>query len=108
MTGDVVGNLTGNVTGQVSDISNHNTDSLAEGSTNLYFTTQRARNSLSVVDAGGDGSFVYDSSAGQFTYTGPSPTETRAHFQVNDTGGDGSLAYDSASGTFTYAGLSET
>ena len=108
VTGDVVGNLTGNVTGQVSDISNHNTDSLAEGSTNLYFTTQRARNSLSVVDAGGDGSFVYDSSAGQFTYTGPSPTEARAHFQVNDTGGDGSLAYDSASGTFTYTGPSET
>ena len=108
ITGDVVGNLTGNVTGQVSDISNHNTDSLAEGSTNLYFTNQRARNSLSVVDAGGDGSFAYDSAAGQFTYTGPSPTEARAHFQVNDTGGDGSLTYDSATGTFTYAGPSET
>ena len=108
VTGDVVGNLTGNVTGQVSDISNHNTDSLSEGSTNLYFTTQRARNSVSVVDAGGDGSFVYDSAAGQFTYTGPSPTEARAHFQVNDTGGDGSLSYDSASGTFTYAGPSES
>ena len=108
VTGNVVGNLTGNVTGQVSDISNHNTDSLAEGSTNLYFTNQRARNSLSVVDAGGDGSFAYDSAAGQFTYTGPSPTEARAHFQVNDTGGDGSLTYDSATGTFTYAGPSET
>ena len=107
LTGNVVGNVTGNVTGQVSDISNHTTDSLAEGSTNLYFTTQRARNSLSVVDAGGDGSFVYDSAAGQFTYTGPSPTEARAHFQVNDTGGDGSLSYDSATGTFTYTGPSE-
>ena len=107
LTGNVVGNVVGNVTGQVSDISNHNTDSLAEGSTNLYFTTQRARNSLSVVDAGGDGSFVYDSAAGQFTYTGPSPTEARAHFQVNDTGGDGSLTYDSALGTFTYTGPSE-
>ena len=108
LTGNVVGNVIGNVTGQVSDISNHNTDSLAEGSTNLYFTTQRARNSLSVVDAGGDGSFVYDSAAGQFTYTGPSATEARAHFQVNDTGGDGSLTYDSASGTFTYTGPSES
>ncbi len=108
VTGNIVGNLTGNVTGQVSDISNHNTDSLAEGSTNLYFTNQRARNSLSVVDAGGDGSFAYDSTAGQFTYTGPSPTEARAHFQVNDTGGDGSLTYDSALGTFTYTGPSES
>ena len=108
VTGNVVGDVIGNVTGQVSDISNHNTDSLAEGSTNLYFTTQRARNSLSVVDAGGDGSFVYDSAAGQFTYTGPSSTEARAHFQVNDTGGDGSLTYDSATGTFTYTGPSES
>jgi predicted RecA/RadA family phage recombinase len=38
----VHGNLTGNVTGTVSDISNHNTDALSEGSTNLYFTNARA------------------------------------------------------------------
>ena len=31
-------------------------------------------------DAGGDGSFSYDSSSGQFTYTGPSASEVRAHF----------------------------
>lgn len=108
VTGDVVGNLTGNVTGQVSDISNHNTDSLAEGSTNLYFTIPRVRSSLSVVDAGGDGSFVYDSSAGQFTYTGPSPAETRQHLNVLDAGGDGSLTYDSSLGKFTYTGPSPT
>tara|TARA_Y100000385_G_scaffold60625_2_gene59130 strand:+ start:11316 stop:15263 length:3948 start_codon:yes stop_codon:yes gene_type:complete len=108
VTGDVVGNLTGNVTGQVSDISNHNTDSLAEGSTNLYFTTQRARNSISVVDTGGDGSLAYDSAAGQFTYTGPSPAETRQHLNVLDAGGDGSFTYDSAIGKFTYTGPSPT
>ena len=107
LTGNVLGNVTGNVTGQVSDISNHNTDSLAEGSTNIYFTTSRARNSLSVVDAGGDGSFTYDSALGQFTYTGPSPAEVRSHFQVNDTGGDGSLSYDSGTGKLTYVGPSE-
>ena len=38
VTGDVTGNLTGDVTGTVSAISNHNTDALSEGSTNLYFT----------------------------------------------------------------------
>ena len=38
----VHGNLTGNVTGTVSDISNHDTDALSEGSTNLYFTNARA------------------------------------------------------------------
>ena len=35
----------GNVTGQVSDISNHDTDALAEGA-NLYFTNARAIGSL--------------------------------------------------------------
>ena len=38
----VTGDLVGDVTGQVSDISNFNTDSLSEGSTNLYYTTTRA------------------------------------------------------------------
>ena len=37
-----VGPLTGNVTGTTSSISNHNTDALTEGSTNLYFTNARA------------------------------------------------------------------
>ena len=36
------GPLTGNVTGTTSSISNHNTDALTEGSTNLYFTNARA------------------------------------------------------------------
>lgn len=36
-----IGNLTGDVTGTVSDISNHDTDSLAEGSVNLYYTDAR-------------------------------------------------------------------
>jgi hypothetical protein len=50
LTGNVTGNLTGNVTGTVSDISNHTTDDLAEGSTNLYYdsatTVTVARNSI--------------------------------------------------------------
>ena len=33
--------LTGNVTGTVSSINNHDTDSLSEGSTNLYYTDAR-------------------------------------------------------------------
>jgi len=88
------------------------TDDLAEGSTNLYYTDARAQGAISVsgdlsyaagvvsftertdaevrglvsaVDAGGDGSFAYDSGTGAFTYTGPSATEVRAHF----TGGTG-------------------
>ncbi len=39
----------------------------------------RVSDALSVVDAGGDGSFAFDSSLGKFTYTGPSASEVRAH-----------------------------
>ena len=41
LTGNVTGDLTGDVTGTVSDISNHSTTNLSEG-TNLYYTTVRA------------------------------------------------------------------
>jgi hypothetical protein len=47
ITGNLTGNVTGNVTGTVSSLSNHTTDGLTEGSSNLYFTTARARNSIS-------------------------------------------------------------
>ena len=64
------------------------TTNLSEGN-NLYYTTARAdsaaRSALIGIDAGGDGSFSYDSATGIFTYTGPSASETRAHF----TGGHG-------------------
>ena len=40
---------------------------------------------VSATDAGGDGSFSYNSTTGVMTYTGPSAAETRAHF----TGGTG-------------------
>ena len=102
----------GDVTGQITSIGNHTTADLAEdsfatvSSGTMYFTQARARSSINFVDAGGDGSFVYDSANGTMTYTGPSPVETRAHFQVNDTGGDGALSYDSATGKFTYVGPS--
>ena len=39
--GNVTGDITGNVTGTVSDISNHSTTNLSEG-TNLYYTNARA------------------------------------------------------------------
>jgi hypothetical protein len=50
------------------------------------------RTLISASDAGGDGSFAYNSSTGAFTYTGPSASEVRAHF----TGGTG---IDISSGT---------
>jgi hypothetical protein len=73
------------------------TTNLAEG-TNLYFTDARARAAVSAVDAGGDGSFAYDSATGVFTYTGPSASEVRAHFSAVDTNSI-DMSYNSASGT---------
>jgi hypothetical protein len=80
LIGNVTGNVTGNITGTVSDISNHDTDALAEGTTNLYHTDSRSRSAISVTDSGGDGSLAYNNTSGVITYTGPSATETRAHF----------------------------
>jgi len=103
-----IGNVTGNVTGQVSDISNLSTDSLAEGSTNKYYTQARtdsdAKHAIGFVDNGGDGSLTYSSDTGLITYTGPSSAEVRAHFSSVDAGGDGSFSYDSATGIMTYSG----
>ena len=56
--------------------------------TNLYYTEARAdsaaRSALVAVDAGGDGSFSYDSATGIFTYTGPSASEVRAHITAGE------------------------
>lgn len=55
--GDLTGDVLGDVTGTVSDISNHDTDSLSEGLTNLYFTNQRALDATSAAyDAAGSAS----------------------------------------------------
>ena len=61
------------------DLSLNDTDDLAEGTTNLYYTDVRARSSISVTDNGGDGSVSYDSSTGVISYTGPSAAEVRTH-----------------------------
>jgi hypothetical protein len=80
---------------------NTTTDSVGEGSTNLYYTSARAdsdaKNAISVTDNGGDGSLSYTPATGVISYTGPSASEVRAHFSA---GGD--LTYDSATGRFEF------
>jgi hypothetical protein len=56
------------------DLSNNDTDDLAEGSTNLYYTDARARASISVgteLTAAGDGAISYTSGTGVLQYTPP-------------------------------------
>jgi hypothetical protein len=43
----ITADLVGDVTGTVSDISNHDSDDVSEGTTNLYFTNERAANAIS-------------------------------------------------------------
>ena len=60
-------------------------------------TNSRTRSAIRAIDAGGDGSFSYDSSTGTFTYTGPSAAEVRSHFSAA-----GDLQYDSNTGQFSF------
>ena len=107
VTGDVTGNLTGNVTGQVSDVSNHNTDDIAEGSTNQYFTDARARAALSGGNTGtGHGSLSYDSGTGAFTFAKVTASNIRGELSANKVSGDGNFSYTSATGVFSYTGPS--
>jgi len=71
---------TGIMTAKVQSLSEFDTDDVAEGG-NLYYTDARVHTAVSAVDAGGDGSF--SETNGVFTYTGPSASETRAHFSAS-------------------------
>ena len=64
ITAALTGNVTGNVTGTVSDVSNHDTDDITEGSTNLYHTTARARGAISA-----SGDLSYNSSTGVISFS---------------------------------------
>lgn len=90
-------------------LASKSTTDLAEGS-NKYFTDARARSAVSAVDAGGDGSFSYNSATGVFTYTGPSATEARVHFSAL-TGAayqNGNIQYNSATGQITLQPVEES
>lgn len=55
-------------------------NTLAEAGIQAASDTQTdARSAISVTDAGGDGSLVYNSTTGVITYTGPSQAESLAH-----------------------------
>lgn len=113
--------------------SKDNSDEITEGSTNLYFTTERARNAISAgtgisitngeisttvtqyTDADArsaisvSGDLSYDSATGVISYTEPTmyaDSDARAAISVTDAGGDGSLSYDNATGVITYTGPS--
>ena len=79
LTGDVTGNVTGDVTGTVSSIANHDTDSLSEGSSNLYYTDARANSAI-------DAKLASDVTiGGNLTVNGATTTLSSTNTTVEDT-----------------------
>lgn len=99
ITGTFVGDLTGDVTGTVSDISNHNTNALAEGSNNLYFTTARGYANFDARLATKDTDDLAEGSNQYFT-----TARARASISHTNAGGDGDISYNSTNGVITYNG----
>ena len=105
LTGNVTGDVLGDVTGTVSDISNHTTDTLTEGTTNLYATPARVRASLTAGDSGfGHGSLSFNSTTGAFTFAKVTAANIRGEVSATKVSGDGNFSYDSTSGVFSYTG----
>jgi hypothetical protein len=106
-TGGFTGALTGNVTGTVSSIANHDTDTLSEGSSNLYHTTARARGAISAT-----GSLSYNNSTGVMSFTQGNTdtiaegstnlyhTTARARGAISATG---NISYNSSTGVISLA-----
>jgi hypothetical protein len=87
------GDLTGNVTGTVSDISNHDTDDLAEGATNKYFTESRAQ--IGVSNALGEGLGYGSFGAGNVFYVDTNVIATK-QFATDEANGALAAAEDYA------------
>ena len=98
-----------------------NTDDLSEGSSNLYFTNERAQDAVgSIMTGSGNISVNYNDAGGVITISETLTTtditegdnqyhtsaRARAAISVTDAGGDGSLAYNSGTGVITYTGPS--
>jgi len=87
------------VTGQVSDISNHDTDDLSEGSSNLYFTNARADARIAAADTG-------DLSEGSNLYFTNERVDDRVAALL--TAGTGiTLSYDDTAGTLQITGVAQ-
>lgn len=75
--------FTGNVNGTVSSLTNHTTNGLSEGSNNLYFTTTRARDSLS-----GSTGVSYNSGTGEIAIGQSVGTTADVGFKTVTASGD--------------------
>jgi len=108
MDADLKTNLEGNVTGQVSDISNHDTDALAEGATNKYYSEALFDASLATKDT----SDVAEDAAATTESGTMYYKDSRARAAVDAVNADpantnGSLSYNSSTGEFTLVAITD-
>ena len=85
-----------------NELAAKDTDDLSEGSTNQYFTTARARNSVSA-----SGDLSYDANTGVFSFTERTNAEVialaRGALSASNNGtGHGALSYNSTTGNFEF------
>jgi hypothetical protein len=111
-------NVTGTITffqSQVGSIANHNTDALAEGTTNLYFTNERVDDRVANLISGGTGiSASYDDNGNLLTLSADFGefdtssivegtklffTDARARGAISATG---DISYNSSTGVISY------
>ena len=108
--GTITADLTGDVTGTVSDISNHDTDDLSEGTTNKYYTDGRVKDvltgstqtNISITEVGGVLHITAENGVADSTTDNLTEGTTNKYFteqRVRDTlsGGDG-IAFNSTTG----------
>ena len=89
--------ISGNIIGQVSDIGNHSTDALSEGSTNKYFSDVLARNAISV---NGSSDLSYSTTTGVINL----PRSLSGDYSISS----GSLAISNANDGSTLLTLTDT
>jgi len=87
---DVANTLT--IAATEDNLSNNDTDDLAEGSTNLYYTDARARAAISV-----SGDLSYNSTTGVISFTERTDSEVRGLISAS-----GDLSYNSTTGVISF------
>lgn len=102
--------LAANSTLDVSNatITGANTDSISEGSTNLYFTNPRARQAIQVSDSSGQLSYSNATGIITFTDAGSSAGGSNTQVQFNDDGtsaGDPDFVFDKSTNRLTVTNL---
>ena len=98
LVANIEGNITGNVTGTVSDVSNHDTDDISEGSSNLYYTDARADARVNL-QTGANLDLSSKSTSDLSEGTNEYFTTARARSSIS---ASGDLSYNSSTGVISF------